>query len=537
VPGIGEQRERVGDEAPNDFGDEKDDGERERPPQAPLECRVGGAVGEMRVGVPMPVTVRVAMCVVMPMGVGLPVLVRMCGRVRRRRHLSVDDASVVRVSSSVPNRALLIVILLLLNGFFVAVEFALVRSRRTRLEAMVRSGDRLATYALKATGNLAKVLSASQLGITLASLGLGWAIEGTLGEFFEHWFASLPIALEASVRVSIGAAVALTCATFMHVVFGELAPRAAALNHPEQFARILAPLLLGFAWLTAPFTFVLNASADLVLRLFGQKADVTEDTVHSPDELRMLIEHSEEGGAIDTQDAALMEGVFEFSEKNAREVMTPRTEVVALEIEATLEEALTAVDESDFSRYPVYEGTLDNVIGVVLAKDLLRALRRPTPSFTLRDVMRDVLVVPGSREVEEVLSDFKRRKEHMAVVLDEFGGTAGIVTMEDLLEEIVGEILDEYDEPEERATTSSSGETTLPGETHVAEVNEQYGLELSDEDYTTIGGYVFGALGRLPLVGDRVSAGGATFDVREMDGRRIKVLAMTIDGVRQAEKR
>jgi Mg2+/Co2+ transporter CorC len=177
------------------------------------------------------------------------------------------------------------------------------------------------------------------------------------------------------------------------------------------------------------------------------------------------------------------------------------------------------------------------VIGVVLAKDLLRALRRPTPSFTLRDVMRDVLVVPGSREVEEVLSDFKRRKEHMAVVLDEFGGTAGIVTMEDLLEEIVGEILDEYDEPEERATTSSSGETTLPGETHVAEVNEQYGLELSDEDYTTIGGYVFGALGRLPLVGDRVSAGGATFDVREMDGRRIKVLAMTIDGVRQAGER
>jgi len=448
----------------------------------------------------------------------------------------VDDDSAGRVSWGVPNRALLIVILLLLNGFFVAVEFALVRSRRTRLEAMVRSGDRLAPYALRATGNLSKVLSASQLGITLASLALGWAIEGTLGAYFEHWFAELPIAVETSVRVSLGAAVALTAATYMHVVFGELAPRAAALNHPEQIARYLAPFLLAFAWLTTPFTVVLNKSAELVLRLFGQRADVSEEPVHSPDELRMLIEHSEEGGAIPTQDAALMEGVFEFSEKNAREVMTPRTEVVGLPIDATLEEAMSVIDESNFSRYPVYEETLDNVIGVVLAKDLLRVLRRPAAAFALRNVMRDVLVVPGSREVEEVLSDFKRRKEHMAVVLDEFGGTAGIVTMEDLLEEIVGEILDEYDEPEQHATTTSSGETILPGETHVAEVNEQFGLDLSEEDYTTIGGFVFGALGRLPVVGDRVSAKGASFDVREMEGRRIKILAMTLEGTTEAPR-
>ncbi len=429
----------------------------------------------------------------------------------------------------VTNKVLLIVALLLLNGFFVAVEFALVRSRRTRLEAMVHSGDRLAKYALTATGNLVRVLSASQLGITLTSLGLGWAIEGTLGAFFERWFEQLPLALEASLRVSLGAAIALACATFMHVVFGELAPRAAALNHPEQFARYLSPLLLAFAWLTAPFTSVLNKSAELVLRLFGQRADVGEETVHSPDELRMLIEHSEESGAIEARDAALMEGVFEFSEKNAREVMTPRTEIVALPIGATLEEALALVDESNFSRYPVYDESLDNVVGVVLAKDLLRALRRAPMLFSVRDIIRDVLVVPGSREVEEVLSDFKKRKEHMAVVLDEFGGTAGIVTMEDLLEEIVGEILDEYDEPERRAVVSSSGETILPGETHVPEVNEQYGTTVPEEDYTTIGGYVFGALGRLPVVGDRVSAGGATFTVRDMEGRRIKSLAMLLD--------
>lgn len=435
------------------------------------------------------------------------------------------------------NQVLLIVALLLLNGFFVAVEFSLVRSRRTRLEAMVHSGDRLAKYALAATGNLVKVLSASQLGITLTSLGLGWAIEGTLGAFFQHWLAQLPLAMEASVRLSLGAAIALTCATFMHVVFGELAPRAAALNHPEEFARYLAPLLLAFAWLTAPFTAVLNKAAELVLRLFGQRADVREETVHSPDELRMLIEHSEESGAIEARDAALMEGVFEFSEKNARDVMTPRTEVVALPIDATLEDALAVVDESNLSRYPVYDESLDNVVGVMLAKDLLRALRRAPTLFSVRHVMREVLVVPGSREVEEVLADFKRRKEHMAIVLDEFGGTAGIVTMEDLLEEIVGEILDEYDEPERRAVVSSSGETILPGETHVPQVNEQYGTTVADQDYTTIGGYVFGALGRLPVVGDHISAGGATFTVREMEGRRIKSLAMILDAARGAARK
>jgi magnesium and cobalt exporter, CNNM family len=432
------------------------------------------------------------------------------------------------------NHVLVIVGLLLLNGFFVAVEFALVRSRRTRLEAMVRNGDRLAVFAYRATGNLARVLSASQLGITLTSLGLGWAAESSLGHVVEGWLAATPLVVEATVRTSIAAAIALSAATYMHVVFGELAPRAVALNHPEKLARILAPAILVFAWLTAPFATALNRSAGLVLRLFGQRGDVGEEPVHSPDELRMLVEHSEEGGAIEKQDAELIEGVFEFSEKNAREVMTPRTDVVALDIDAGLDEVLAAATESRFSRYPVFDGTLDNVVGIVLAKDLLPVARAEPSGFELRQIMRDILVVPGSREVEDVLSDFKRRNEHMAVVLDEFGGTAGIVTMEDLLEEIVGEILDEYDEPLTRASITSSGETVVPGETHIADLNEQFGLTVPDDDYTTIGGYVFGALGRLPQLADRVSGGGAWFTVREMDGRRIKSVAMIHHGSREA---
>ena len=436
-------------------------------------------------------------------------------------------------------RVLSIALLLLLNGYFVAVEFALVRSRRTRLEAMTRTGDRKARIALKATANLPRLLSASQLGITLASLGLGWVAESTIGVMLHDWFATLPIGMEESLRVTLGAMVALTSVTYMHVVFGELAPRAAALNHPEDFARWLAPPLIVFAWLVTPFIYVLNRSSHAVLRVFGQRADMLEETVHSPEELRMLVEQSQEHGALQPRDADLIEGVFEFSEKNAREVMTPRTDVVGLPIEATLDEAMAIVDESVFSRYPVYEESIDNIVGLVLAKDLLRVLRNPPAEFDLRSLMRHVHVVPGSREVEEVLSDFKRLKEHLAVVLDEYGGTAGIVTMEDLLEEIVGEILDEHDEPEPPEPRATGGEVAIPGTTNIGELNDRFALTVPEEDYTTIGGYVFGALGRLPVVGDRVQAGGAVFTVREMDGRRIESLLVdlhTAGDRREAER-
>jgi len=443
---------------------------------------------------------------------------RVCGCWRRSRE--------ARYLARVIGRLLAIVVLLLFNGFFVAAEFALVRSRRTRLDAMARGGDAKARLALRATGTLPRLLSASQLGITLASLALGWVAESTLGEGLARWFGSLPIAVEQSLRVSVGAIVALASVTYLHVVFGELAPRAVALNHPEQLARWLAPPLMVFAWLATPFIAVLNRSSQAVLSLFGQRGDVLDESVHSPDELRLIVEQSQEGGAIPAQDADLIEGVFEFSEKNAREVMTPRTDVVAMPIDATLDEALAIVEENAFSRYPAYDGSIDNIVGLVLAKDLLRVLRNPPPGFTVESIMRDVHVVPGSREVEEVLADFKRLKEHLAVVLDEYGGTAGIVTMEDLLEEIVGEILDEYDEPTAADAPQTGGETLVPGSMHIGESNERFGLTVPQDDYTTIGGFVFGSLGRLPVVGDRVVAGGAVFTVREMDGRRIETVAV-----------
>ncbi len=423
--------------------------------------------------------------------------------------------------------------LVLLNAFFVGAEFALVRSRRTRLEAMVRSGDRLARFAVRASSNISRILSASQLGVTLASLGLGWVAESTVGEVFEHLFANLPFAIELSMRLTLAATVALIIVTYLHVVFGELVPKAAALNHPEALARWLAPPLLFFAWITTPFTYFLNKSSQVILHALGQEKAGSEEAVHSPEEIRLLVEQSQESGQMQAHDADLIDAVFEFSEKNAREVMTPRTALVALPVEATLSEVLNVVQESGLSRYPVYDESIDNIIGVVLAKDLLKLLapRANTEAFDLPSIMRPVHVIPGSREVEEVLADFKRLKEHMAVVLDEYGGTAGVVTMEDLLEEIVGEILDEYDTPEdaEAPLDTRAGDTLVPGSTHIGELNEHFTLTIPDEDYTTIGGYVFGVLGRLPVVGDRVVAGGAIFTVREMDGRRIESLSVDLN--------
>ncbi|PYP51522.1 MAG: hypothetical protein DMD39_08290 [Gemmatimonadetes bacterium] len=429
-------------------------------------------------------------------------------------------------------RLLAIILLVLLNAFFVGAEFALVRSRRTRLEAMTRGGDRLARVALRASGNISRILSASQLGVTLASLGLGWVAESTVADMIAGLFTNMPFAIELSMRLTIGATIALIIVTYLHVVFGELTPKAAALNHPEALARWLAPPLLFFAWVTTPFTSFLNKSSQVILRALGQEKAGSEEAVHSPEEIRLLVEQSQESGQMQAHDADLIDAVFEFSEKNAREVMTPRTELVALPVEATLSEVLGVVQDTGLSRYPVYDESIDNIIGVVLAKDLLKLLapRANTEAFDLPSVMRPVHVIPGSREVEEVLADFKRLKEHMAVVLDEYGGTAGVVTMEDLLEEIVGEILDEYDTPEdaEAPLHTRAGETLVPGSTHIGELNEHFGLMVPDVDYTTIGGYVFGVLGRLPVVGDRVIAGGAIFTVREMDGRRIESLSVDL---------
>jgi CBS domain containing-hemolysin-like protein len=419
-------------------------------------------------------------------------------------------------------RLLAVIMLVAANAFFVAAEFALVAARRTRIETLARGGDRKAKTVQKALQDLYRQLSAAQLGITVASILLGFVAEDTVAHLFRDWFATLPRALNFLTRAGVASTVAVAVISFLHVVFGEQVPKSWAITHPERTSRWIAAPLILFSWVTRPFTNSLNWSSRRVGRLLGLKGTTSElERIHSPEEIRMLVEQSEKRGSLDAGDARLLEGVFEFSEKTARDVMTPRTDMIALPLTLTFEEAADRVALAGRSRYPVYGESLDDIVGTVHAKDLLAGVRSGTGE-TLQTIIRPAVFVPGTREVEDVLADMRRQKIHLAIVLDEFGGTAGLVTMEDLLEEIVGQIYDEYDRAEPRPVTpGTEAAPVLPGSMPIGEVNSAYGLGLDDATYTTLGGLLFGTLGRLPKVGDRITVAGTVFEIVAMAGRRV----------------
>jgi len=415
-----------------------------------------------------------------------------------------------------------VVVLVLANAFFVSAEFALVGARKTRLDEQARAGDGKARLARRAVQSLDRYISATQLGITLASLGLGWIGEPALARLIEGGFVWLPDPAAVLATHAVAAVIAFSIITVLHIILGELVPKALALLYPEEISGWVAGPLIGFAWVMSLPIALLNGTANRLLRLMHINPPGETERLHSPEEIRMLVEQSTEGGSMLQQDARLLEGVFEFSEKTAQEVMTPRTQMVALEAELTVERAADEVAAAGRSRYPVFTESLDEIVGVVHAKDILAGLRAH-PGRTVRQIMRPPLFVPGTRQVEDVLADMKRLKTHLAVVLDEYGGTAGLVTMEDLLEEIVGPIYDEYD-PQDKARPA--GARQLDGATPISDFNSEHGEHLDDTDYTTIGGYVFGQLGRLPRPGDRVAAGAHTLEVVEMEGRRVKALRL-----------
>ena len=421
-------------------------------------------------------------------------------------------------------RGAAVLVIVAANAFFVAAEFALVTARRTRIEAMVRRGDRKAKLAQTAIQSIDRYISGTQLGITAASLGLGWIGEPMVAGVIEHAFAFLPSPASMIATHAVAVTIAFLIITFLHIVLGELAPKTLALLYPEATSRWIAAPLIGFTQVMNPFIWVLNGSANALLRLFRMHAPSEAERVHQPEEIIMLVRQSQRAGGLEREDVRMIEGVFEFTEKNARDVMTPRTDVVALPSDVTIADATAQVAQAGRSRYPVYRESLDDIVGLVHVKQILTALRT-SGDQEIRTIMREPIFVPGTREVEDVLADMKRLKAHMAIVLDEYGGTAGIVTMEDLLEEIVGEIYDEYDRAEALPRSSADG-ATLPGDMEIDDVNEKYKVEISEEHYQTIGGYVFGQLGRLPQVGDRVSLTGARLEVMEMDGKRVGKLKL-----------
>jgi CBS domain containing-hemolysin-like protein len=335
-------------------------------------------------------------------------------------------------------------------------------------------------------------------------------------------FRWLPDPFAPLATHTVAVAIAFAFITTLHIVLGELVPKALAILFPERVSAWTAAPLMGFAWvLHIPITF-LNGTANGILKLFGVRTPSAHERLHSPEEIRMLVEQSHMGGQLEVDDARLLRGVFEFSEKRAEEVMTPRTKIMALASDQTVDDAVAEVAKTGRSRYPVYAESLDHIVGVVHTKDLLGALKAD-PSQPMSALMRQPLLVPATREVEDVLADMKRLKTHLAIVLDEYGGTAGIVTMEDVLEEIVGEIYDEHD-PDTHTAPDTSDTARIDGATPISDFNEETGLKLSDSDYTTIGGYVFGELGRLPKVGDRVKVDGGVLEVAEMEGRRVSAV-------------
>jgi len=420
----------------------------------------------------------------------------------------------------------LALVLVAANGFFVASEFALVGARRTRIEALARAGNRRARLVESAIKRLDHYISGTQLGITVASLGLGWVGESTIATMIVGLFVGLPEPWNVIGRHVVAGTIAFAFITFMHIVLGELAPKSIALMFPEQTSLWTAGPLIVFSRLLSPFIVVLNGSANLLLRAVGLRPPTELERVHRPEEIELLLTQSYEHGLLREEPVEMIRGVFDLSETTAAEVMTPRTEVIGLPIDSTLEEAATFILEQGHSRYPVYDGSIDRIVGVVLARDVWHAQR--TGGTNLADIVRDVPFVPDTKSIEQLLRDMQGEQTHMAVVVDEFGGTAGIVTIEDMVEEIVGEIEDELDERAPEIEDMPDGDVHLNGQVSISELNDRFGLDLPDEDYTTVGGFVLGRLGRIARVGDTVPLDLGTLRVLSMKGRRVDRLSLSL---------
>ncbi len=418
-------------------------------------------------------------------------------------------------------------LLVFANAFFVASEFALVGARRTRIEALASRGNRLARMADHAIGHLDHYLSATQLGITLASLGLGWVGEQTLAAILIQWFGAFPAPWDAIATHGVAGTVAFLFITVLHIVLGELAPKSLAILFPETVSIWTAGPLIGFTRILSPFIYTLNGLANLLLRVMGLRAPHEAERVHRPEEIEMLVHQSYESGLLGKEPVDMIRGVFDLSETMAGEVMTPRTEVVAVPVSATLDEAARTILDAGHSRLPVYEDTLDRVVGIVLARDVWRARREG--GADLESLVRPATYVPDTKSVEELLRNMQRDRVHLAIVVDEFGGTAGLVTLEDLVEEIVGEIRDEHEDELDEIMETGTGAALVAGSAPVSELNDRFELDLPEEDYTTVAGYVMGRLGRLARRGDEVAFEGGQLRVIAVAGRRITRLALVVE--------
>lgn len=394
------------------------------------------------------------------------------------------------------------ILLILINGFFVAAEFALVKVRASQLDVKAQRGSSRAKLAKSLLEKLDAYLSATQLGITLASLALGAVGEETISHIVQRAFADLGYPLSETAKHSISLPIALTLLTYFHVTLGEQIPKMIGIKYCMEATLIIAWPMRIFYFICSPFIWFLNQSSNLALRIMGVKK-VGEEDFHSEEELRLILTESEEGGAIKPSENELIQNVFDFDDRIVKQVMVPQNRVIALDVELGKNEIIKQVVEEGFSRLPIYLGDIDNVIGIVHSKDLLRAII-DNKFRSLKEIMRPVHFIPESMKINELLRDFQKHHYQMAIVTNEFGSTAGLVTMEDIIEELVGEIQDEHDEEVSSVERKSDTEYIVNAQAAITDVNQTLPLPLTENpQYETVSGYINFLFGKIPSINDR----------------------------------
>lgn len=444
------------------------------------------------------------------------------------------DAPVVRQSGgSLPGihwdspgvlflKLLVIAILVGLNGFFVACEFAIIKVRSSQLDALIEEGNTRAVFVRHVRSHLDAYLSATQLGVTLASLALGWIGEQFLERMLEPAFALAGVHLHALIT-SISVTLAFIGITFLHIVFGELAPKYSAIANPLPMALRLVKPLRAFYILFKPAIWVLQKSSNFILhRLLGLRPASGTELAHSEEELRLILDQSERSDEVSALGRDLLLNALDLRRRVVRDIMTPRGEVVYLDLEEDFETNVKKALESRHTRFPLCRGHLDNTVGLVHIKELVPLMRDPQPD--LMRIRREVTTVPEMMSLEKLLNLFLVKHAHLAVVVDEYGGTVGMVTMENVLEELVGDIQDEFDTEKEEFQKINENEFTVDGGLGLYELRDMAGLELDSADVSTIGGYVTHLLGHLPKQGEHVAIENYTVTVAQADNRRVRQL-------------
>lgn len=419
------------------------------------------------------------------------------------------------ITSTILN-LVLVLVLVLLNGFFVAAEFALVKVRTTRIAQIMTRKGKMAQTVLK---NLDAYLSATQLGITLASLGLGWIGEPTLAKILEpvfHYF-DFPEWLTHAFSFII----AFSVITFLHIVLGEMAPKSLAIRRSETTTLWTVTPLHWFYVIFKPFIVALNGSANLVLKWVGIELQDDHQQVHTEEEIRMVIKESHKGGIIDKAELTLFDNVFEFTDRVVREIMVPRVKIIGLDIQESAERHLETILNTKLTRFPVYDGNKDQILGVVLLRDFFETIVKEKKNIPIQSLMRSVHFIPETIEVKDAFMQMQKERSHMALVVDEYGGISGLITIEDIIEEIFGEIQDEFDNERPFFQDTDNG-VSIEARLLIEDVNQYFHLQIKDEENDTIGGWLFSQFERIPNTGEELVLGDTTFIIEKVKNQTIE---------------